>query len=77
VVSDQSKVIESHAALEEEMKKLENQQIDIKRPAHWGGFVVKPVSIEFWQGRPNRLHDRLRYTLSEDGLDWKIERLAP
>jgi pyridoxamine 5'-phosphate oxidase len=35
------------------------------------------VSIEFWQGRPNRLHDRLRYTLSEDGLDWKIERLAP
>ncbi len=77
VVSDQSKVIESHAALEDEMKKLENQQIDIKRPAHWGGFVVKPVSIEFWQGRPNRLHDRLRYTLSEDGLDWKIERLAP
>ncbi len=41
----------------------------------WGGFLVKPISIEFWQGRPNRLHDRIRYTLKNN--DWLIERLAP
>jgi pyridoxamine 5'-phosphate oxidase len=49
---------------------------EIKRPDHWGGYIVKPVSMEFWQGRPNRLHDRIRYTLQKD-FDWKIERLAP
>lgn len=48
----------------------------IPKPPHWGGFRVKPTSIEFWQGRPNRLHDRLLYTLQDDGT-WKIERLAP
>jgi pyridoxamine 5'-phosphate oxidase len=46
------------------------------RPKYWGGFIVKPVSIEFWQGRPNRLHDRIRYSLQAN-YDWKIERLAP
>ena len=49
---------------------------EIQRPKHWGGYLVKPVAIEFWQGRPNRLHDRIRYRLQED-FSWKIERLAP
>ena len=49
---------------------------EIPRPPYWGGYLVKPVSIEFWQGRPNRLHDRLLYTLGEDGK-WGMERLAP
>ena len=48
----------------------------IPKPPHWGGYRVKPTTIEFWQGRPNRLHDRLLYTLQKDG-SWKIERLAP
>jgi pyridoxamine 5'-phosphate oxidase len=49
---------------------------EIKRPEHWGGYLVQPVVVEFWQGRPSRLHDRLQYTLEENG-SWKIERLAP
>ncbi|HZZ74847.1 MAG TPA: pyridoxine 5'-phosphate oxidase C-terminal domain-containing protein, partial [Puia sp.] len=49
---------------------------NIPRPVHWGGYLVRPVTIEFWQGRPNRLHDRLQYTLQENG-SWVIERLAP
>ncbi len=78
IVSDQSTVVTSRKVLEEGLKKLEREYKDkkIKRPKFWGGYMVKPVSIEFWQGRPNRLHDRIRYTLQED-LDWKIERLAP
>jgi pyridoxamine 5'-phosphate oxidase len=43
---------------------------------HWGGYLVRPITIEFWQGRSNRLHDRLQYSLQENG-EWKIERLAP
>ena len=46
------------------------------RPAHWGGYRVYPVTIEFWQGRPSRLHDRLQYSLQQNG-EWIIERLAP
>ena len=78
VVSPQSHVIPSYDFLEQELHKLEKEFSDkeVQRPMHWGGFLIKPVSIEFWQGRPNRLHDRLRYTLQED-MDWKIERLAP
>ena len=49
---------------------------EIKRPSNWGGFIVKPVEFEFWQGRPNRLHDRIRYQLQDD-FNWKIERLSP
>jgi pyridoxamine 5'-phosphate oxidase len=48
----------------------------IERPPHWGGYVVQPVIVEFWQGRPSRLHDRIQYTLEENG-QWRIERLAP
>lgn len=79
IVSNQSEVIPNHDVLEQAIKKLEQEvkEDTVKRPENWGGFVVKPVSIEFWQGRANRLHDRIRYTLTEDGLDWKIERLAP
>jgi pyridoxamine 5'-phosphate oxidase len=49
---------------------------EIPKPPHWGGYRVTPVKIEFWQGRPNRLHDRIQYTKQPDGT-WKIERLAP
>ena len=78
LVSDQSQVIPSRDMLEEKLRKLENEYKDkeVHRPANWGGYLVKPTSIEFWQGRPNRLHDRIRYSI-QNGLDWKIERLAP
>lgn len=78
VVSPQSQVIESRDWLDEHFKlqKKELKGKTIDRPARWGGYIVKPVIIEFWQGRPGRLHDRLQYTLSDDG-NWKIERLAP
>ncbi|MEM7087662.1 MAG: pyridoxamine 5'-phosphate oxidase [Bacteroidota bacterium] len=77
MVSDQSSVVPNRQVLEDELKDLEAQFEDkeVPKPSNWGGFVVKPVEFEFWQGRPNRLHDRIRYRL--DGLDWTIERLAP
>ncbi|MFK7750773.1 MAG: pyridoxamine 5'-phosphate oxidase [Kordia sp.] len=78
IVSDQSTVIPSRAHLEEKLKNLEAQYEgkEIARPSHWGGYIVKPQEIEFWQGRANRLHDRMRYQLQTD-YSWKIERLAP
>jgi pyridoxamine 5'-phosphate oxidase len=78
VVSPQSEVIASREVLEQSLEKLtaEYEQKPIPRPKHWGGYLVKPVSVEFWQGRPNRLHDRIRYTIINE-IDWKIERLAP
>lgn len=76
--SPQSRVIESRSWLDEKFNELVNKMegAEIKRPPHWGGYVVKPVVIEFWQGRPSRLHDRIQYSLEESG-NWKIERLAP
>ena len=78
IVSNQSEVIENRAELEDKLKVLEAKYDgkDIERPKHWGGYIVKPVELEFWQGRPNRLHDRIRYQLQED-FNWKIERLSP
>ena len=76
--SPQSRVIESRHWIDEKFNELVNKMegTDIKRPPHWGGYLVKPVEIEFWQGRPSRLHDRIEYSLQENG-NWKIERLAP
>ncbi|ASO06276.1 pyridoxamine 5'-phosphate oxidase [Arenibacter algicola] len=78
IVSNQSEVVPSRDYLEKKLKDLEKEyeNKEIERPKYWGGFIVKPVSIEFWQGRPNRLHDRIRYSLQAN-YDWKIERLAP
>jgi pyridoxamine 5'-phosphate oxidase len=75
-VSPQSHVIQSREDLDLKYKETDQQfGEDVPRPPHWGGFVLQPDSIEFWQGRPSRLHDRIRY-VSENGA-WKIERLAP
>jgi len=76
--SNQSKVIESREILEKNLQKFQKkfEGKEITRPPHWGGFMVKPISIEFWQGRPNRMHDRILYRLKED-LSWGIERLEP
>lgn len=76
--SPQSHVIPGRSWLEQNEKKYEREfnGKPIHRPLHWGGYRVKPVTIEFWQGRPSRLHDRIQYSLQEDGV-WKIERLAP
>ena len=77
IVSDQSKVISDRSIMEAKLEALEIEyaEKDVPRPEHWGGYVVKPQCIEFWQGRPNRLHDRIRYQLQ--GNFWNIERLAP
>ena len=77
LVSHQSSVIKNRDVLENQLKELEveYENKDIPKPANWGGYLVTPISFEFWQGRPNRLHDRIRYKLQE--YDWIIERLAP
>jgi pyridoxamine 5'-phosphate oxidase len=76
--SPQSEVIESREWLEENEKKLHEQffGMPVNRPLHWGGYRVKPTRVEFWQGRPSRLHDRILFSLRENG-HWAIERLAP
>ncbi len=77
IASDQSEVIASRDVLENKLKELEvfYQGKPIPRPSHWGGFLVKPIEVEFWQGRSNRLHDRIRYKLDDDFI-WKIDRLG-
>ncbi len=76
-VSPQSKVIPGREALDvsHEWFLKENESKDIMRPPFWGGYRLYPSRIEFWQGRTNRLHDRILYSLEND--EWKIERLAP
>lgn len=76
--SPQSRVIASRNVIDENTAKYQQQfkEGNIPRPPHWGGYIVIPDSIEFWQGRSDRLHDRIRYALVEDE-GWKTERLAP
>jgi len=78
IVSNQSEIIPSRSFLEENLKQLEKdfEGKEIPRPKHWGGFLVAPLEVEFWQGRPNRLHDRIRYVFQED-FSWKVDRLSP
>ena len=78
LASPQSEVVTSRNVLEERTRELEAMYGDgeIERPAHWGGYRLKPVRIEFWKARPSRLHDRLSYQLQPDGT-WAINRLAP
>jgi pyridoxamine 5'-phosphate oxidase len=77
--SPQSEVVESRDVLERRRDEVAAQfpdGVDVPRPEHWGGLRVVPEAVEFWQGRANRLHDRLRYRLDESGA-WVVERLAP
>ncbi len=77
--SPQSQVIENRSLLEENVQALTAKYEaaeTLPRPAHWGGYRLRPTVVEFWQGRSSRLHDRIRYLLQEDN-SWKIERLAP
>jgi len=78
IVSSQSETIPSRDFLDNKLKELENKYEgkEIPRPNHWGGFLIRPIEVEFWQGRANRLHDRIRYKL-EDNYNWKIDRLSP
>ena len=78
IVSNQSVIVPSREFLEENLKELEKDfdGMVIPRPKHWGGFLVTPLEVEFWQGRPNRLHDRIRYSSQED-FSWKTDRLSP
>ena len=75
--SPQSRVVSSRDVIEENVRRYQAafEQAPIPRPPHWGGYRVIPVHIEFWQGRPSRLHDRILYSLEADS--WKISRLAP
>lgn len=76
-ISPQSTVVSDREILEKNFQHYQQHfsKEKILRPEYWGGYILKPALIEFWQGRPGRLHDRIQYTLG--GSNWKIERLAP
>lgn len=76
--SPQSRIIASRDFLDQEVKKVEERfkNMPVTRPSFWGGYVLQPEKVEFWQGRSSRLHDRIHYSLGEEGR-WQIERLAP
>jgi pyridoxamine 5'-phosphate oxidase len=77
--SAQSAVVPDRRALDEALEYAAARFADTEQvplPPHWGGVRIRPVSVEFWQGRPDRMHDRLRYHVTDDG-DWAVERLAP
>ncbi|MEX0812159.1 MAG: pyridoxamine 5'-phosphate oxidase [Chitinophagales bacterium] len=79
IASEQSTEIPSRQVLEDRLSELEKKYANtdkIPRPEHWGGYTLKPHYWEFWQGRPNRLHDRIAYQLDGSG-EWKMSRLAP
>jgi pyridoxamine 5'-phosphate oxidase len=79
LASPQSQIIPDRQVLEQKVEALNAQYgegVDIERPAHWGGYVVTPDAVEFWQGRSSRLHDRILYTLTDTG-EWRKSRLAP
>lgn len=80
LASPQSSVIASRKELDDKVAQLMEEVAanphTLKRPEHWGGYLLQPSAFEFWQGRSNRLHDRIRYTLQPSG-NWLIERLAP
>jgi pyridoxamine 5'-phosphate oxidase len=77
--SHQSRVIPGRAALEADLREVEERYKDgdVPLPPHWGGYRVVPDAIEFWQGRENRLHDRIRYVREGKGKGWRVERLSP
>ena len=76
--SDQSTVVPDRSTLEQHLRDA-NARFgdDVPRPPHWGGYVVAPEIVEFWQGRPGRLHDRIRYRRADDHAGWTIDRLSP
>lgn len=78
LASNQSEIIFDRKELENKLSALEKafEGKEISRPDTWGGYIVKPVELEFWQGRPNRLHDRIRYRIQDD-FNWQIHRLSP
>jgi pyridoxamine 5'-phosphate oxidase len=76
--SNQSEKVHDRAALEQKWRLIEKQYPgeEVPKPPFWGGYVLKPLRLEFWQGRPNRLHDRFQYTRLPDNR-WQLERLSP
>lgn len=76
IVSNQSEVILSREFLYNKLDNLKKSNEELKRPENWGGFIVKPFLIEFWQGKDNRLHDRIVYK-KESNKNWKLYRLSP